>query len=120
MGLGLVLPAAKAANCKALAIWVLSFSENSKLNTCAYLRDWLIVFIIKYKKHPDSPQGAAKQMIQIFLIRSSLLSSSHPDYTVGPGITPDLPKRFAGFTAGKDLHLSPEDYMKFILSYSIP
>ena len=35
----------------------------------------------------------------------------HPDYTVGPGVTPDLltqgfhrPKALAGYTAGGELH----------------
>ena len=28
----------------------------------------------------------------------------HPDYTVGPGISPDHALRLAGCTAGRDLH----------------
>ena len=28
----------------------------------------------------------------------------HPDYTVGPGISPDHASRLAGFTAGRELH----------------
>jgi len=51
---------------------------------------------------------------------------SHPDYTVGPGISPDralvLPLALAGFTAGQDLdaitrhhHQSPKALLKLTI-----
>jgi hypothetical protein len=34
---------------------------------------------------------------------------SHPDFTVGSGLSPDQPlARLAGFTAGQELHLAPK------------
>ena len=42
------------------------------------------------------------------IFRGAILNATalffHPDYTVGPGITPDHALRLAGFTAGGDLH----------------
>ena len=40
---------------------------------------------------------------------------SHPDYTVGSGITPDQPpKRVADSTAGRDLHPAPKNLFNFM------
>jgi len=56
------------------------------------------------------PKKRGAQIILSFFTKSYSNIFFHPDYTVGPGITPDLPKRLAGFTAGKEFHLSPKIY----------
>ena len=46
---------------------------------------------------------------------------SHPDYTVGSGITPDRPpERFADYTAGRESHPAPKNLPLCILYIVIP
>ena len=46
---------------------------------------------------------------------------SHPDFTVGSGISPDQPpKRVADYTAGRELHPAPKKFFfyEFIITHS--
>ena len=42
----------------------------------------------------------------------------HPDYTVGPGISPDHAFRLAGFTAGRELHPALKISCSIVKNYS--
>lgn len=51
-----------------------------------------------------------------------IIAFSHPDYTVGSGMQPDLPKWLAGSTAGQELKESsfspcPKGLYELFLSY---
>ena len=48
------------------------------------------------------------------LCRLHLLVFSHPDFTVGIGITPIHPIRVADYTAGKELHLTPKTNLMYL------
>jgi hypothetical protein len=50
----------------------------------------------KYSATDDSPTANYRTL------RASHLTFSHPDYTVGPGISPDHAFTLAGFTAGQE------------------
>lgn len=39
----------------------------------------------------------------------------HPDYTVGFGISPNLPIRLVGFTTGGEFHPALKEYSVFII-----
>ena len=39
----------------------------------------------------------------------------HPDFTVGPGITPESAFRLAGFTAGKESHLTLKNVYSIVV-----
>ena len=43
-------------------------------------------------------------------------------FTVGPGIPPDRPlpkQRFAGYTAGRDFHPTPQVFKLYLLAYPL-
>ena len=56
-------------------------------------------------KAPDS-----KIRGETYIYASMKLFFSHPDYTVGSGISPDQPpKRVADYTAGRESHPAPKN-----------
>ena len=63
-------------------------------------------FSLLYKKDP----GQLKKVRDLYLLFLSYNFFSHPDYTVGFGISPNqLPAQVADYTAGGEFHPAPKN-----------
>jgi hypothetical protein len=77
------------------------------------------------KKHPGCSlliRGVVKFSAEKYCSQSKLHNFfSHPDYTVGSGITPDQPlSRFADYTAGREFHPAPKNFNLFTWFIIVP
>ena len=84
----------------------LAASSINNSSFCVLARNGLALF---QQKTPDLPIRGK------ILVRKKPAVFSHPDYTVGFGITPNRPQmRFADCTAGREFHPAPKNNLMCI------